>query len=114
MDKTEIKEAFSEFLASPEGEKQIGEIMLKAVNIALDVEVDVEEFDKDRMLHVAKKKKMNVLRFLAGYLPHLEGKMLGVQEDANKTRNAMGSLARLAISNQRPKRSALFWKRSKE
>jgi hypothetical protein len=104
----EVRQELIDFFSSEEGEKLIGEIVLKAVNFGLTVEMDIQEFDKGKMEKVVKTKRVNVLHFLAKYLPQIEGRLLGVQEDANKTYNTIGRIARQVQSKRT---SLLPWRR---
>ena len=83
----------------------MGNIVLRAVDFALQVEMDIEEFDREKMAHIAKQKRVNVLHFLSKYLPKLEGRLAGVQEDANKTFNLVGRAARASLIQKSKNRS---------
>jgi hypothetical protein len=106
--KQAVKEAIKEFLESPEGETQVGNIALKAISIGLSVDLDISEFDREKLTHVVTKKRVNVLHFLAKYLPQIEGRLAGVQEDANKTFNTIGRIAKASIAQK--KKRFLQWR----
>lgn len=115
MDKDEQKqimqEALTDFFKSEAGEELIGNIVLKAVDFAMQVEMDIEEFDKEKMTHITKRKRVNVQHFLVKYLPRIEGRLAGVQEDANKTLNIVYRAAKASLMHNAKKRNILPWRR---
>lgn len=87
MKTKQIKEALKEFFFSEEGERIIGQIVIKAVNQALAREIQFEDRKADPGNPKIKTENWNVLDWLCKYLPSLEGAMRGVQNDADQARN---------------------------
>ena len=87
MFKEIIIKALHNFFASPQGEELIGNIMLKAVSQSLTRTIQVEDGKTEPGKKVIKNENVNLLDFMARYLPAVEASIRGVQVDAGQARN---------------------------
>lgn len=82
-----ITKALHKFFASPQGEALIGNIMLKAVGQSMTRTIQIEDGKTEPGKKVVKNENVNVIDFLAQYLPSVEASIRGVQVDAGQARN---------------------------
>ena len=82
-----IQKELVKFFQSEEGEALIGQIMIKAIGIAMVREVTVEDGKSEPGRVVEKTIKVNALDWLMKYLPHVEGAIRGCQSDSAQARN---------------------------
>lgn len=87
MFKRIITEALTNFFKSPAGETLIGNIMLKAVKQSMMRTIQVEDGKTEPGKKVIKNETVNLLDFMARYLPSVEASIRGAQVDAAKARN---------------------------
>ena len=82
-----ITEAIQKFFESPRGESLIGNIMLKAVSQSLTRTIQLEDGKTEPGKKVVRNETVNLLDFMARYLPAVEASIRGVQVDAGQARN---------------------------
>ena len=82
-----LKEALTEFFSSDEGRKVFGQIVFDAINEAMLAEINFEDGKSESGRIVEKTETVNMIQFLARYIPGLEGSLRGVQSDAAQARN---------------------------
>lgn len=87
MFKKALIEALHNFFSSPKGEELIGTIILKAVSQSMTRTIQTEDGKTEPGKKVIKDERVNVLDFLARYLPSVEASIRGVQVDAGQARN---------------------------
>jgi len=87
MFKKALTKALNNFFASPQGEALIGNIMLKAVSQSMTRTIQIEDGKTEPGKKVIKDQNVNVIDFLAQYLPSVEASIRGVQVDAGQARN---------------------------
>jgi len=87
MFKKIVKEALTEFFESDEGQKLIGTIVLHAINISMTRDIVLEDGKSEPGRKIEKEVTVNMVDWLIKYMPHVEGAIRGVQEDANKATN---------------------------
>jgi hypothetical protein len=85
--KGEIEDALKMFFESDKGETLLGNIVMKAMNQALEREIEFEDGSTEPGRIVVKKETWNVLDFLVKYIPRIEGSIRGCQSDAGQARN---------------------------
>lgn len=85
--KTVMREAMGEYFASEDGRRVIGLAVYDAVNAVMMAEIRMEDGKSDPGRVVERIETVNVLHFLARYLPGLEASLRGVQSDAAQARN---------------------------
>ena len=61
-------------------------VVQEELNIALTRNITVRKAPPDSEPY-NETERWNVMDFMAGYLPHIQGALLGMQEDVNKTSN---------------------------
>lgn len=89
-----VRESLEEYFAGKEGQLLIGRAVYAAVQGAMTAEIEIEDGKSEPGRTVAKKRRVNVLHFLAQYLPGVEAAIRGCQSDAAKAKNrAAQSLA---------------------
>jgi len=82
-----IQKELEKFFTSETGETIIGQIMIKAVNQALQREIRFEDGKTDPGRVVEKTEVWNILDWLVKYLPHVEAAVRGCQSDSAQARN---------------------------
>ena len=82
-----IQKQLERFFLSEQGEKVIGQIVLNAVNQALQREILFEDGKSDPGRMVEKKQVWNILDWLVKYIPHIEAAIRGCQADSAAARN---------------------------
>ncbi len=82
-----LTKALHKFFESPAGETLIGNIMLKSVSQSFNRTIQIEDGKTEPGKKVIKDENVNVLDFLARYLPSVEASIRGVQVDAAQARN---------------------------
>lgn len=87
MFKKAFTTALTNFFASKKGEILIGNIILKAVKQSLIRTIQVEDGKTEPGKKVIKNETVNLLDFMARYLPSVEASIRGVQVDAAQARN---------------------------
>ena len=87
MFKKALTKALTNFFESPKGEKLIGTIVLNAVSQSLNRTIQVEDGKTEPGKKVIKNENVNLLDFMARYLPSVEASIRGVQVDAAQARN---------------------------
>jgi len=83
----DIQDELKEFFESEAGENLIGQIVLKAVNQAMNRDITFEDGKTNPGRVVEKTETWNLLDWLVKYLPHVEAAVRGCQADAAKARN---------------------------
>jgi hypothetical protein len=86
-DHNQITAALADFFKSEQGQALIGNIVLKAVNQALTLDVQYEDGKSDPGRVVEKTETWHMRDWLYKYMPHIEGALRGVQADAATARN---------------------------
>lgn len=89
------------FLKSKDGEKAIGEIMLKAISQSLEREIRYEDGKSEPGKTIEKTKRENILDHIAFYMPHVEGALRGVQVDTAKSNNKIAKTHHILIETLR-------------
>ena len=82
-----IQKELETFFKSEIGETIIGQIMIKAVNQALQREIYFEDGKTEPGRVVEKTEVWNVLDWLVKYLPYVEAAVRGCQSDSAASRN---------------------------
>ena len=83
------KKTFLKLLKDPEVEMALGNIMMRAIQLSLLREIEIESGkDNPGGPPIIKTERWNVLDFIVKYIPFLEGGMRGAQADSNQARNA--------------------------
>ena len=82
-----IQKELEKFFTSETGETIIGQIMIKAVNQALERVISFEDGKSDPGRVVEKTELWNILDWLVKYLPHVEAAVRGCQSDSAQARN---------------------------
>jgi hypothetical protein len=92
--KAAVKEALAEYLATDAGQKAVGRACYDAVNAAMSAEVRMVDGKSEPGRRVEKTETVNLIHFLARYLPGVEAAIRGCQADAAGARNrALDNLA---------------------
>lgn len=66
--------------------EELRNVVQEELNMALTRDITVRKAPPDSEPY-NETERWNVLDFMAGYLPHIQGALLGMQEDVNKTNN---------------------------
>lgn len=66
--------------------EELWEVVQKELSVALTRDITVHKAPPNSEPY-NETERWNVLDFMAGYLPHIQGALLGVQEDVNKANN---------------------------
>ena len=82
-----IQKELEKFFTSETGETIIGQIVIKAVNQALQREIRFEDGKTEPGKTVEKTEVWNILDWLVKYLPHVEAAVRGCQADSAVARN---------------------------
>ena len=82
-----IQKELEKFFTSETGETIIGQIVIKAVNQALQREIRFEDGKSEPGKVVEKTELWNILDWLVKYLPHVEAAVRGCQADSATARN---------------------------
>jgi len=100
MKKEKLIAALNEWMATDEFERRIGGILQKIVDAKLDYEMEVYEAvdaAKEGKAPAVVKKDMNVLHFMATYMPRHEGRMLGLQQQVREEGARIAGVGRRII-----------------
>ncbi len=82
-----VVDGITRFFKSEEGEALVGNIVMKALSLKLDREIEVETFDKDLGRTVVKKERHNMVEYITLRQGAIEGAIRGCQKDSAEARN---------------------------
>ena len=95
-----IQKELEKFFTSEAGETIIGQIMIKAVNQALQREIRFEDGKSEPGRVVEKTEVWNILDWLVKYMPHMEAAVRGCQADSAAARNRADEVKNVLIGFQ--------------
>ena len=95
-----IQKELEKFFTGEVGEAIIGNIVIKAVNQALQREVRFEDGKSEPGRIVEKTETWNIMDWLVKYLPHVEAAVRGCQADSASARNRADEVKNVLIGFQ--------------
>jgi len=95
-----IQKELEKFFTGEIGEAIIGNIVIKAVNQALQREVRFEDGKSEPGRIVEKTETWNIMDWLVKYLPHVEAAVRGCQADSASARNRADEVKNVLIGFQ--------------